>query len=472
MTAARYDLVVLGGGAAAFAAITEANRRGLTTAMVNADLPLGGTCVNVGCIPSKHLLEVAKTAFEPPRSPFGAVQYEPPTTDWETAIAETHALVDDLRQENYVDVARAFGTDVFHGHGRFDGNRSIHVVDGEDEGVHVEGEKTLVATGSSPRIPQIRGIDGVPYETSETILDRPDLPAQVVMLGGGYVGMEWGQILHRMGSDVTILQRSSRVLSEMEPELGRELARCLRGEGIDVVTDVGFDGVRAEEELVVDATVRGEKRAFSGSDLFVATGVRPNTHDIGLDRIGVETDESGAISVDDEFRTANSDVYAAGDVIGDPMLETTAAREGSLVVRNAFGDERESIDYAEVPKVVYTSPEVASVGVTEAEYMAEHGTCTCRTIDVADLPKARAVGDDRGLVKVVKHHETDAVVGVHAVAQRAADMITEATLAVAYGLTVDEVIDTVHPFPTFSEAIKRACQAFRRDVTVMACCVE
>ena len=165
-------------------------------------------------------------------------------------------------------------------------------------------------------------------------------------------------------------------------------------------------------------------------------------------------------------------MYAAGDVIGEPELETVAAKEGNHAVKNAFGNEDKTIDYDTVPKVVFTSPEVASVGTTEREYMDEHGTCSCETVDMADVPKARAVEDTRGFLQVVKHHETDEIVGVHMVGPRAADMIPEATLAVKFGLTVDDIIDTIHPFPTFSEAFKQACQAFRRDTENMSCCVE
>jgi mercuric reductase len=475
-----YDLVILGGGAAAFAAITEADRRDLSTAMVNTGLPLGGTCVNVGCVPSKHLLEVGKTAFEPPRNPFDAVAYDDdqPRTDWAAAIDEKDRIVASLREQNYVDVADHFGTDIYEGYGRVVDDTAIDVVDGEDAGTTIAGEKVLVATGSSPHIAPIDGIESVDYETSETILERRDRPESVVMIGGGYVALEWGQILHHMGADVTLLQRSSRVLSGMEGQLGRELQQCFEDEGIEIVTDATVDRVREEEGnassdgVSVDVTAGGESRTYTAADLFVATGVTPNTDDIGLAEIGVETDDSGAIVVDEMFRTANPDVYAAGDCIGEPMLETVAAKEGNHAVRNAFGDDGATIDYHAVPKVVFTSPEVAAVGTTELEYMDEHGTCTCRTVEMDDVPKAKAVEDTRGLVQVVKHHETDEIVGVHMVGPRAADMIPEATLAVKFDLTVDDIIDTIHPFPTFSEAFKHACQAFRRDTSKMSCCVE
>ncbi|ELZ32462.1 mercuric reductase [Halogeometricum pallidum JCM 14848] len=438
-----YDLVILGGGAAAFAAITEADRRGLSTAMVNTGLPLGGTCVNVGCVPSKHLLEVAKTAYEPPHNPFDAVEYDDdqPTTDWAAAIDEKDEIVASLREQNYVDVAEHFDTDVYEGYGRFVDDATIGVVEGADAGTTITGEKALVATGSSPDIAPIHGIDAVSYETSESILDRRDLPESVVMIGAGYVAMEWGQILHRMGADVTILQRSSHVLSSMEGLLGRELRRCFEVEGIAVETDVDVqrvsEGSETEEGVTVEAAVDGISRTFATSDLFVATGVSPNTDDIGLDEIGVETEVSGAVVVDDEFRTANPDVYAAGDCIGEPMLETVAAKEGNHAVRNAFGEKSATVDYHVVPKVVFTSPEVAAVGTTELEYMDEHGICTCRTVEMEDVPKAKAVEDTRGLVQVVKHHETDEIVGVHMVGPRAADIIPEATLAVKFGLAVD-----------------------------------
>ncbi|MDS0473486.1 mercury(II) reductase [Natrinema sp. 1APR25-10V2] len=473
-----YDLVILGGGAAAFAAITEADRQNLSTAMVNTGLPLGGTCVNVGCVPSKHLLEVGKTAYEPPNNPFDAVAYDDtqPRTNWSAAIDEKDGIVASLREQNYVDVADHFGTDVYEGYGRVVDDTAIEVVDGEDAGTTITGKKVLVATGSSSHIAPINGIETVDYETSETILERRDVPESIVMIGAGYVAMEWGQILHHMGTDVTILQRSSRVLSEMEGQLGRELQRCFEAEGITVETDVDIrrvsEGGETGDDVTVDATVAGNSQTFTASDLFVATGVSPNTDDIGLDEVGVETDGSGTIVVDDEFQTANPDVYAAGDCIGEPMLETVAAKEGNYTVRNAFGDGDATIDYHAVPKVVFTSPEVAAVGTTELEYMDEHGTCTCRTVEMEDVPKAKAVEDTRGLVQVVKHHETDEIVGVHMVGPRAADMIPEATLAVKFGLTVDDIIDTIHPFPTFSEAFKHACQAFRRDTSTMSCCVE
>ncbi|WP_423998256.1 mercury(II) reductase [Halorubrum trapanicum] len=478
-----YGLVILGGGAAAFAAITEASRRDLSTAMVNTGLPIGGTCVNVGCVPSKHLLAVAESGAAASENPFDAVRYpEEPTVDWADALNGTDELVDRFRQENYVDVGEHFETDIYEGYGQLVDDTTIEVVNGADEGARITGEKALVATGSSPWAPPIDGLDDVDYYTSETILEERDLPESMVMLGGGYIALEWGQILHRVGVDVTVLQRSDHVLSDMEGQLGREMQRAFNEEGIDVVTSNDFQQVQdvatdsgadpGQKGVAVETVIEGEEQAFTAEALFVATGVQPNNEDIGLEAVGVETESDGAIRVDGHFQTTNPDIYAAGDVIGEPELETVAAKEGNHAVKNAFGDEGVSIDYDAVPAVVFTSPEVAAVGTTELEYMDEHGTCSCRTVQMADVPRAKAVKNTDGLVQVVKHHETDEIVGVHMVGPRAADMIMEATLAVRFELTVDDIIDTVHPFPTFSEAFKQACQAFRRDTSKMSCCIE
>jgi len=420
-----YDLVILGGGAAAFAAITEASRRDLSTAMVNTGLPIGGTCVNVGCVPSKHLLAVAESGAAASENSFDAVRYpEEPTVDWANALDGTDELVERFRRENYIDVAEHFETDIYEGYGQLVDDTTIEVVDGPDEGARITGEKALLATGSSPWAPPIEGLDEVDYYTSETILEERDRPESIVIIGGGYIALEWGQILHRVGVHVTILQRSEHVLSGMEGQLGREIQRTFREEGINVVTGNDFQQVRSpaaadsdseaiQQGVTVETAVDGDSRAFTAEALFVATGVQPNSDAIGLEAVSVETEAAGSIRVDDHFQTTNPDIYAAGDVIGEPNLETVAAKEGNHVVKNAFGTEGAAIDYEGVPAVVFTSPEVAAVGTTELEYIDEHGTCTCRTVQMEDVPRSKAVENTDGLVQVVKHHETDEIIGVH-----------------------------------------------------------
>jgi len=308
--------------------------------MVNTTgLPIGGTCVNVGCVPSKHLLAVAEHGAAASDNPFDAVTYtEEPTVDWTEALDGTDEIVERFRQENYVDVAEHFETDIYEGYGQLIDDTTIEVVDGLDKGTRIAGEKALIATGSSPWAPPIDGLDDVEYYTSETILDERDLPESISIIGGGYIALEWGQILHRVGVDITILQRSDRILSGMEVQLGREIQRAFREEGIDIVTGNDFQQVQSaaadggteaiQQGVTVETTVDGDSRVFTAEALFVATGVQPNSQNIGLEALGVETEPDGAIRVDECFQTTNSDIYAAGDVTSARARTGDGRRQG------------------------------------------------------------------------------------------------------------------------------------------------
>jgi len=296
-----YDLVILGGGAAAFAAITEASRQGLSTAMVNTGLPIGGTCVNVGCVPSKHLLAVAEHGAAASDNPFDAVVTHRGTDrrlDRSTRRDRRNRRAiptGELRRRRRAlrdrHLRRLRPTDRRHDHrgGRWPRQRD-----------RIAGEKALIATGSSPWAPPIDGLDDVEYYTSETILDERDLPESISIIGGGYIALEWGQILHRVGVDITILQRSDRILSGMEVQLGREIQRAFREEGIDIVTGNDFQQVQSaaadggteaiQQGVTVETTVDGDSRVFTAEALFVATGVQPNSQNIGLEALGVETE--------------------------------------------------------------------------------------------------------------------------------------------------------------------------------------
>ncbi|MDF1552865.1 MAG: mercury(II) reductase [Deferrisomatales bacterium] len=469
MNAATYELVILGGGAAAFAAATEADRRGLRTAMVNDGLPIGGTCVNVGCMPTKHLLAVAKGLRHPAYPPFGSTAPTQPGFDFPRAVSDKDALVETLRQSNYRDVLGSFqGVQWVEGHGVLVDARTVAVGDRR-----LTGEKVLIATGSTTLIPPVEGLGEVGYLTNVEALSLEHLPGSLFVLGGGPLGLEFAQIFHRMGSHVTVVELVDRILERFEPEVSAALKAYLEREGIEILT--GTKAVRVRRtgrgrELDVD-TPDGP-RTLLADEIFVATGVRGNIDGIGLGAAGVETHRSSFVKVDEFLRTNVPHIYAAGDVTGRMGLETVAAKQGKIAVENAFGDEPRQIDLLTVPSAVFTDPEVASVGMTEARLMAERGECDCRTVTLEKVARAVAVGDTRGLVKLVAEPDTGKVLGVHVVSPVASEMIHEGVLAVKLGLTVDELIDTVHVFPTYTEAIKIAAQAFRRDVSTMSCCVE
>ena len=467
---AHFDLVIIGGGAAAFAAATKASDTGARTAMVNAGLPLGGTCVNVGCVPSKHLLEVAAERFHSAHQRFKALRNGArPAFDFAAAIAEKDELVASLRGSNYRDVLAALkGVSLYEGHGRFRTAQAVEV-----NGEVLEGEKFLIATGSRPTILPFPGIEDVRYITNREAMSLTELPKSMIVVGAGAVGLELGQMFTRFGTKVTVLEKMPQVLPRTEPEIANELQRLLEEEGIEFYCACNIERVWQEGETrYVEADVFGERRVFQADQLLLATGVTPNSEGTGLEEIGLQTNSRGFIEVDEHLRTSLPHIYAAGDVVGRMFLETVAAKEGAVAAANALQCSNKTIDYGSIPAAVFTDPQVATVGITEEEEVQRYKACSCRTIEVGRIPKAKAVKETRGLMKMVIHPEDSRILGMHMLAPMAADLIHEATLAVKFGLTIDDIIDTVHVFPTLSEGIKLAAQSFTRDISVMSCCVE
>ena len=463
----RFRLVVLGNGSAAFAAATRANDTGVSTAMVSHG-EIGGTCVNVGCVPSKNLLEMGNAYKRAKSSGFDSIKTGEASFDFRSGMEEKRRIIEELRESNYRNViSRMPNVTLTNGKGRFIGRNVIDV-----NGEAIEGEKILIAVGSSPYIPQLKGVDEAGVLTSEDMLSLDSLPESLIVVGGRVLGLEFAQMFSRFGSQVTLLQRSERVLPGHEREISEELTKNLRQEGISIFTNVGVEEIHEENGgKVVKCRVAGNPRAFTADHVLMATGRRPNVEGLGLDLAGVET-RGGFIKTDESLRTTNPAVYAAGDCASEVMLETLAARMGYVAVRNAFEGAHLSVNVREFPSAVFTDPQVATVGYTEDEYMATAGACACRTIGMDRIPKARILKDTRGIIKMVVDPKTLKIMGVHIVAPTAADMIHEATLAVKLGLTIDDIISTPHVFPTATEAIKAVAHAFRRDVSSMSCCIE
>jgi len=463
-----FDFVILGGGAAAFAASTRANELGAKTAMINAGLPLGGTCINVGCVPTKHLLELSNILYYSQHHEFGALEIGAGKLDFRRAIEEKNELLARLRRSNYIDVLGSQPhTTLYEGRGRLVSEHEVEV-----DGTRLRGEKVLIATGSSTNVVPIDGMATVGYLTNRTILQLEELPESLLVLGGGPLGLEFAQMFTHFGSRVTVVEMMDRILPLSDPTISQELHRCLTSEGIEIVTGATTRKVWSEGAWkFAEVETAGDVRTLRAEQLLLATGVVGNVQDIGLEQIGVETERGRFVKVNEFYQTDLPHIYAAGDVIGAPFLEAVAAKEGYLAAGNALNDEKRSINYLEVPYAVFTSPQVAGVGMSEEEYVRRYGTCLCRTVYMDQVPKALAVKDTRGVIKMTIHHETHKIMGVEIVAPLAADIIHEATLAVKFGLTIDDIVDTVHVFPTLSEAIKLAAQAYTRDISKMSCCV-
>jgi mercuric reductase len=463
-----FDLVILGSGSAAFAAAIKAADHGAKTAMIERST-LGGTCVNVGCVPSKNLLRAGELRYYDSHRAFPGIRRGRTTLELSRIIEQKNQIVRGLRKEKYSDVLGSLpSTKLFRGNARFVSKTRVKV-----DGINVDGRKFIVATGSSPRIPSIPGIESVDYLTNIEALNLKSKPASMVVLGGRALGLEFAQMYSHMGTKVTLLQRSDRIIPEEEPEISEALRESMNEEGVEIMTGVQIKRVyQTQGEKVVIVTVRGTEFEARGDELLLATGRDPNTNQLGLGIVPVRLRKDGAVKVDREMRTTAPHVWAAGDVIGEPMLETIAAKEGATAAENALSGTHRKIDFLPVPRAVFTSPQVASVGLTEKEAHERGYSCACRTIPMSKVPKAVIIRDTRGLIKMVADASTGKILGVHILAENAADIIHEAVLAVKHKLTIDDIIDTVHVFPTMSESIKLAATSFRKDIDRLSCCAE
>ncbi len=469
----KYELVILGQGSAAFAAAIKADELGIKTAIVGSNATngtlVGGTCVNVGCVPSKNMITVGNIFHRNSADYFKAIKYGKSKLDFRKAIAEKDSLVKKFRKEKYADVLQGLNSvEYIPKLARFISKNEVKV-----DGGTIEGEKFVIATGARAKVIPVKGVEEVGFLTNEEALSLKELPDSMIVIGGRALGLEFAQMYEHFGTKVTVLQRNERILPEEEPEISDSLKRYLQEEGIAILTGVRLKEVSQKGMTkVARVLVNGKEREIGAEQLLFATGRTPNTDHLDLEKVGVQLDSNGFVKVDEGMRTSAPHIWAAGDVIGEPMLETIAAKEGAVAVHNAFDKDKKKINFAEVPRAVFTSPEVASVGLTDAQANGLGIRCSCGTLPLEMVPKAHIIGDTRGLVKLVVNARTKLIVGVHVLAPNAADIIHEGVLAVKFKLTIDDIIDTVHVFPTLSESMKLAAQSFYKDVSKMSCCTE
>jgi len=470
MSDKKYDLIIIGGGAAAFAAANTANRLKKKTLLINYEkiLPLGGTCVNVGCMPSKVMLHQGEEYYYPARSNFKAIKIQG-KADFIEALKETREMVKGFRAKNYSNVIeKQKYVDFKEGFASFVDKNTIKV--GNET---FKGENILIATGAKTFVPPIKGIEKVDFITNVNIFNLKKKPKSIVIIGGGPLGMEFSQIFYHFGINVTVLQRSERVIPKMDEMLGKELRKYLEEEGITIYTKSNTREVKKTTngiKLIVE--IDGKTKTLSADRLMIATGLQPHTKGINAKKAGVKLNERGFVKVNKYFQTSQKSIYAAGDVTGLMPLETTAAKEGNLAVMNIFENAKKTMNYNEIPSAVFTSPEVAVVGITEEEYMKKYNTCLCRTVTLDNVEKALAIKDTRGLIRMVVDPKTKVILGVHIISPMAADIITTATCAIKSKMTIYDIRDTVHVFPTLSEMLKKAAQSFDQNLDEMACCVE
>ena len=467
---ASFDVAILGTGSAGMAAAIRASESGASVAIVEQADVVGGTCVNIGCIPSKYLIEAAHQ-YHTARVGFPGIAPCDPQLAWEHVLREKRSLVDRLRQEKYLDVLDTHhGVTLLHGRAEFVGSGLIRL--GERE---VRTRTVIIATGTRPSMPPIPGLQESGALDSTTAMELERLGDSLIVIGGGSIGLELGQAFARFGVRVTIVEAMPRILPNDDPEISAVLAEALATENMDL---------RAGARIArVDRTARGYAVTLDGdaparleaAALLVATGRRPNTDALGLAAARVRTDGRGFIEVDGRMHTSSGGIFAAGDVTGGPGYVYVAALQGTIAAQAALAElgsseEPVPIDLTTVPRVTFTDPQVAAVGMTDAEARQAGLEVHTASLPVRHLARAAVSYRSQGVVKLVAEAGSDRLLGAHIAAPNAGDVIGEAALAIRFGLTTRDLISTLHPYLTWGEGLKLAGQAFTQDVSELSCC--
>ncbi|MFP6758414.1 MAG: mercury(II) reductase [Alphaproteobacteria bacterium] len=460
-----FDLAVVGAGSGGFSAAITAAELGANVALIGHGT-IGGTCVNVGCVPSKTLIRAAEALHNGSAAlRFAGIGSDARIDDWAALIAQKDELVSSLRQAKYEDVLPTY-----NGIAYVAGQARLSETGVSVDGSVIEAKSVIIATGASPSPPDIPGIDTVPTLNSTTAMALEALPRSLLVIGGGYIGCELGQMFARVGTAVTIVCRS-RLLPEAEPEISQALSEYLAAEGVTIWSGVAYQDIRQTETGVALTVARGgEPEVLVAEQVLVTAGRRPNTRGLGLEEAGVALTDRGAIVVDDRMRTSRPATYAAGDVTGRDEFVYMAAYGARLAAENALNGDAQVYDSSVMPWVVFTDPQVAGVGLTERAAAQAGFKTKTSVLPLAHVPRALAARDTRGLIKLVADADTDRLLGAHIIAPEGADSIQTATLALKYGMTVRDLAATIFPYLTTVEGLQLAAQTFDKDVSKLSCC--
>jgi dihydrolipoamide dehydrogenase len=461
----RFDLVIIGAGPGGYVAAVRASQLGLKIACVDKSERLGGVCLNVGCIPSKALLDsseyyhLAKDTFAEHGVKVGSL-----SLDLKTMMARKEQVVAELTQ-NVRKLLENHRIQIMTGTGKLKSPNQVEVSasDGQGDAQIIEAQHILLATGSEPiAVPGLE-FDGSKIISSTEALSLKTVPKQLGIVGGGYIGLELGSVWNRLGANVTVIEMLPQIATTLDNQVARTLLRLLGRQGMEFRLNTKvLSAQKSVRKVRVTVESKGKKEEISFDKLLVAVGRRPLTKDLGLEAAGVNLDpKTGQIPVDHCCRTNIPSVYAIGDIVPGPMLAHKASVEGIAAVECMAGKPGE-VNYDTIPSIVYTWPEVASVGLSEQQ-LKERDIPYCKgAYPFAGAGRARCMGEKDGFVKVLAHGKTDRILGVHIIGPRASDMIAECVLALEFGASSEDIARTVHGHPTFSEALMEAAMAVRK----------
>jgi mercuric reductase len=462
----KLHIAVIGSGGAAMAAALKATELGVQVTLIERGT-IGGTCVNIGCVPSKIMIRAAHIAHLRAQSPFDdGIAAVAPTILRERLLAQQQARVEELRHVKYENILDSNPSiTVLRGEARFKDGRTLSVQLNEGGEREVAFDRCLIATGASPAIPPVPGLKDTPYWTSTEALASDTIPPRLVVIGSSVVSVELAQAFARLGSRVTILARRTLFFRE-DPSIGEAVTAAFRSEGIAVLEHTQASQVAHRDREFVLTIGRDELRA---DKLLIATGRSPNTRGLGLEAAGITASPQGAIVIDSLMRTSAPNIYAAGDCTDQPQFVYVAASAGTRAAINMTGGEA-ALDLSAMPAVVFTEPQVATVGLSEAEAHLRGIETDSRTLALDNVPRALANFDTRGFIKLVIEESSRRLIGVQAVAPEAGELIQTAALAIHNQMTVEELADQLFPYLTMVEGLKLGAQTFKKDVKQLSCC--
>ena len=459
---AQHDLIIIGAGPGGYVAAIRAAQLGFNVASVEMEEQLGGTCVRVGCIPSKALLEssekYAELLDDKSLGKHG-LKVKKVELDLQAMLAQKDAVVK-ANTDGVNFLYRKNKIERYRGRGELLGSGKVAVHSQDGERTELQARHIIIATGSSvATLPGVE-LDGERIISSTEALSLQEVPEHLVVIGAGYIGLELGSVWARLGARVTVLEYMDRILPGMDAELAREALKVFKRQGIEFRLGARVTGASSKDGGVVVELEEGEP--IEASHVLMAVGRKPNTEGLGLDNVGVETDERGRVKVDDRYATNVEGVYAIGDVIEGPMLAHKAQEDG-VALAEILAGHAGNVDYGLVPGIVYTEPEIATVGKSEEQLKEEGIPYKKGNFPFQAVGRARAMDRTDGKVKVLAHAETDRVLGVHIIGTRAGDLIAEAVAAMTFGASSEDIGRTIHAHPTLAEAVKEAALAVGGD---------
>lgn len=461
----KQRIAIIGSGGAAMAAAIKATQRGATVTLIERGT-IGGTCVNTGCVPSKIMIRAAQIAHLRRKSPFdSSISSSPPAINRSQLLTQQQQQVDVLRESKYANILRN-NPDIqtINGEARFSSNRQLRVTLDNGDEQRVDFEQAFIGTGARPSIPPLPGLENTPYLTSTTALSLQEIPDRLIVIGGGYVALELAQAFARLGSKVTIVARS-KLLSQTDPAIGEALHDALSSEGVKVLQHTKVNHVNYRNRQFVVETNAG---ALLSEQLLIATGRVANTEELDLDKLGVTT-ENNAIVVDDRLQTSVAGIYAGGDCTHLPEFVYVAAASGMRAALNMTGGDTR-LDLRTMPSVIFTEPQVATVGLTERDAKMKNRQVNVRSLALEHVPRALVNFDTHGFIKMVADANSGELLGVQAVSESAGELIQTAVFAIRARLTVKEIGNELFPYLTMVEALKLCAQTFDKDVNQLSCC--